>query len=108
MAPGTIRCHDRPMEDITAWAAFVVCAGTGWSLAVWGVAEVRKQPVRAKQYQSATVASLALMVFVAVFQGAQSPHPDVTVPVVSGLVVGLVSGIFTAFGIMGGKTPGEP
>lgn len=96
------------MEDITAWAAFATCAGTAWSLAVWGAAEIRKQPVRAKQYQNATVASIALMLVAAAFQRAQTPNPDVTVQVVSGFMVGLVTGVFTAFGIMGGKTPEDP
>ena len=101
-------CQTVPMDNTLNWVIFASYAGFFWSLSTATVAHTRGQWEELKKYNAALIATTILcgaMILVGFFWSSSF---DPSIPFLTGSLVGIVSGIFTAFGIMGGKAPGGP
>lgn len=94
------------MDDIVSWMLFASFAGFSWSFVTWVIAYAREQKDQLDHFEQAFGASCVLGVAVCIVGFLMaSPGFDPTVSMVGGALVGGVSGVFTAFGIMRGKPP---
>ena len=97
------------MDDILFWAFGASWAGIAWSIVTFLVAEARGQHEEMKKFAAALFGTLGLstvILLIMIFAGATGDEQDTAA--VGGIVIGIVSGVFTAFSVMGGKPPVSP
>ena len=97
------------MDDTLIWAFGAGWAGIAWAAVTWLVAEGRGDKEGVRKYAGALVSCLVLsgvLVIFMMFAPGTDDRQDVAA--LGGIVTGATLGVFTAFGVMGGKPPASP